>query len=68
MASVSYGLNRGEDQQPDTIHVGTQAVSTYAVELRIDKTKGLTRTEIALILEAFQRRLMDSNRTDLVNI
>jgi hypothetical protein len=68
MASVSYGLDRGENNQPDNIHVGTQAVSTYAVELRIDKTKSLTHNDVIRILEAFVRRLEDGRNTDLANI
>lgn len=68
MASVSYGLNRGADQSPDAINVGTQAVSTYDVELRIDQTKSLTREDVILILQAFQRRLEDGRNTDIASI
>jgi hypothetical protein len=39
MASVSLGLNRGADQSPDQVAVGTLAVSTSDVEVRIDQTK-----------------------------
>ena len=65
MASVSYGLNRGEDQNPDTIHVGTQAVSTYDVELRMDKTKNLNRDDVILILKAYIRRLENKGEADI---
>lgn len=59
MASVSLGLNRGAEDQPDKITVGVLAVSTNDVELRIDQTKNLTRLEVILILQAFQRELED---------
>lgn len=55
MASVSFGLNRGADSQPDEVTVGTLAVSTNDVELRVDATKGLTRQEITEIV----KRLLD---------
>jgi hypothetical protein len=59
MASISFGLNRGTDIQPDKVNVGTLAITTYNVELRWDATKSLTRTEIILILEAFKGKLLD---------
>ncbi len=59
MASVSYGLSRGEDTNPDNILVGTLAVTTDDVELRIDDTKGLTTQDIVDILEAFRRKICD---------
>ena len=68
MASVSYGLNRGADQSPDEIHVGTLAITTYDVELRWDATKYLTREDIILILDAFARRLEDGRNTDVANV
>ena len=68
MASVSYGLNRGADQSPDQVNVGTLAVSTYDVELRIDQTKNLTREDVILILQAFERRLEDGRNTDMATV
>ena len=68
MASVSYGLNRGADQSPDKINVGTLAISTYDVELRIDKTKSLNHQDVILILQAFIRRLEDGRNTDLASV
>lgn len=59
MASVSFGLNRGADQSPDQVTVGTLAVSTNDVEVRIDQTKGLQREEIVLILQAIERTILD---------
>lgn len=68
MASVSYGLNRGADQSPDKITVGTLAVSTNDVEVRIDKTKNLNHQDVILILQAFIRRLEDGREKDLPNV
>lgn len=59
MASVSLGLNRGADQSPDQITVGTVAASGNDVVLSIDQTKNLTRLEVILIIEAFKRDLED---------
>jgi hypothetical protein len=69
MASFSYGYNRGEvDTTPDTIHVGTQAVSTYDIELRVDKTKSLNRFDIIRALELFIIRLENQRFDDPVSI
>lgn len=59
MASVSLGLNRGADQSPDQITLGTVAASGNDVVLSIDQTKNLTRLEVILIVEAFVRKLED---------
>lgn len=68
MASVSFGLNRGADSQPDKIVVGTLAVTTNDVEVRIDNTKGLTRQEIVEILERIQGEVLDGRQNVLLNI
>ena len=68
MAGVSYGLDRGADQSPDKITVGTLTVTTNDVELRWDTTKHLTREDIFLILEAFGRRLNSGRNTDVANV
>lgn len=70
MASVSYGLNRNTDTSPDAITVGTLAVSTNDVELRMDKTKSLQAQDIINILNAFIRRLEDGRlyAADILNI
>jgi len=69
MASFSYGLNRGTvDKGPEDITVGTLAITTNDVELRVDKTKSLTRREIIQIMEAFIRRLEDGRYNDPVNV
>lgn len=68
MASVSYGLNRGADQSPNEITVGTLAVTTNNVELRWDATVGLERQDIILICQAFIRRLEDSSNGDVNNV
>jgi hypothetical protein len=68
MASVSFGLNRGFESQPDTVLVGTLAVSSRDVELRWDNTVGLQRREIIEILEVFIRRLEDGRFNDAINV
>lgn len=65
MASVSFGLNRGADSQPDKVTVGTLAVSTNDVELRIDATKGLTRQEITEITHRLLGEVNDGRNTTL---
>lgn len=71
MASVSYGLNRNAvPMNPDDIVVGSLAVSSNDVELRIDKTKSLDAIDIINILNAFIRRLEDGRLYggDILNI
>jgi hypothetical protein len=72
MASVSYGLNVGLStyNDPQAITVGTLAVSTNDIELRIDKTKAATTESVVLALEAFKNRLLTGGigNLDIVNI
>lgn len=68
MASVSFGLNRGADDQPDKINVGTQAVSTYDIELRMNQAKGLTRTDVLLALDAFKRKIEDGRYDGIIGV
>ncbi len=69
MAFVSYGLNRGADQSPDAITVGTDnGGGGNDVTLCYDKTKALTHNDIIEITKAFIRRLEDGRNTDLPNI
>lgn len=68
MASVSFGLNRGADSQPDQITVGTLAVSTNDIEVRIDNTKGLTRQEICEILDRIKYEVLDGRQAVLANV
>jgi len=65
MASVSLGLNRGADSQPDKVTVGTLAVSTNDVELRVDATKGLTRQEITEIVHRLLDEVNDGRNATL---
>ena len=61
MASIYAGLNRGvQAYNPDNVaaNVGTSTASTD-VEVRMDETKGLTRKDIKLILEAVIHWLED---------
>lgn len=69
MSSVSYSLNRGADQSPDKIAVGTNAPGAGDVELRVDVTTHTpTREDVILILQAFIRRLEDGRNTDIPNV
>lgn len=69
MASVSYGLNRGNPNQPQDIVVGTLAITTDDIELRWDNTKSLTTEDIILACQAFIRRLEGSEGSvDAINI
>ncbi len=68
MASVSFGLNRGADSQPDQVTVGTLAVSTNDVELRIDNTTGLTRQEITEITHRLLNEVNDGRQAVLANV
>lgn len=67
MASVSFGLNRGADSQPDQIVVGTLAVSTNDLEVRIDNTKGWTSEELTEYLERIKLWILDSRENVLAN-
>lgn len=69
MASVSFGLNRGAADQPYNVVLGTQAVTTYDIEVRVDNTKGLTREEIAIALERIKETVLDGARSStLANV
>lgn len=63
MASVSYGLNRNATANPDNVLVGTLAVTTNDVEVRIDDTKGLTSLELEVILDAIKNKILDGRTT-----
>lgn len=68
MASVSFGLNRGAADRPNSITVGTLAITTNDVELRWDNTKSLTHQDIVEILKAFERRLLDGRFNDPISV
>lgn len=68
MASVSFGLNRGAGDQPDEVNLGTLAVSTYDIELRMDQTKNLTRTDVLLALDAFKRLIEDGRYAGIAGV
>lgn len=68
MASVSFGLNRGADQSPDQITVGTVAASGNDVVVSIDQTKNITREEAFLILEAISRYILDGRNASLPGV
>lgn len=62
MANIYIGYNRGADLSPDKATEGAATGSTD-VELRIDTSKSLTRSEIAEITGAIQRYLLDGRTT-----
>lgn len=72
MAFVSYGLNRnGSYMTPAEITIGSDnGGGGNDVTLCFDLTKELTTEDIALILDAFKRRLEDSGYgpADVLNI
>ena len=63
MASVSFGINRNTPMNPDNFTVGTLAVTTNDLELRIDATKGFTTQELYDALEQMQNVIMDGRTT-----
>lgn len=68
MTQLYFGLNRGADQDPDKIVFTSGASGGTDVEVRVDDSKGLTRGDIFLILEAFDRYFCDTSRTTINNI
>lgn len=67
MASAFYGLNRGQTGRSSiagTSPVVESATTTGStdVEVRIDLTKGLTKTEVALIMDRLKEWIIE-NRT-----
>lgn len=58
MASIFIGFNRGADLSPDKATEGASTGSTD-VELRIDTSKSLTRSEVTEIAGAILRYLND---------
>ena len=67
MASQYYGYNRGTNLSPNAITTGTSTGSTD-VEVRIDLTKGITRQDAYLILEAVIRYIEDGRSTEIASI
>jgi hypothetical protein len=65
MASISYGLNVDADQSPDAITVGTLAVSTNDIEVRVDLTKNAVRDQVILALQAIIRKIEDQGSAQL---
>ena len=69
MAYVSLGLNRGADQSPDAIAVGTDdGGAGNNVTVCINKAASLTREDVILILQAIERRLEDGRFDDTVSV
>jgi hypothetical protein len=68
MTQLYFGLNRGANQQPEAIVFTSGSSGGTDVELRVDNTKGLTREDVFLILEAFDRYFQDTSKTTLNSI
>lgn len=77
MASISYSLSKGQEDQPLDIALGTNAPGTGDVEVRINAaaTGGaggsgvITTKEVVLILQAIIRRVeTQQGQADLGNI
>lgn len=64
MASEYYGLNRGANANPDEVTVGTSTGSTD-VELRIDKTKSLTKEDVRVLVSTIIRRIVDGRYDEI---
>ena len=70
MAYVSYGLDRGAQDQPEDIAIGTDdGGNGNNVTLCFDLTKSLTTKDVILICQAFIRRLEGNEGTvDILNV
>ena len=70
MAYVSYGVDRGDKDQPQDIHIGTDdGGAAHNVTLCYDLTASLTTEDIILACQAFIRRLEGSEGSvDALNI
>jgi hypothetical protein len=69
MAYVSFGLDRGADQSPDRITIGTDdGGAGNNVTVAVNKGVGFTHEEVILVLQAIIRRLEDGRNTDLANV
>jgi hypothetical protein len=68
MASVSFGINRGQAETDGNVTVGTLAVSTNDIEVRIDQTKGLTRNDVQRALHTIIRQINNGNQAALPGV
>lgn len=62
MASIFIGVNRGQNDNPETA-VESGATNATDVELRIDTGKGLTRHEVVIKTRQLLRYLEDGRST-----
>lgn len=67
MASVFYGLNRGQTENGEAVTVGASTGATD-VELRVDTGKGLTRNDVHRITEVLLLRLNDGRDANLPGV
>lgn len=68
MASVSFGINRGQSEQDGNVTIGTLAVSTNDIEVRIDQTKGLTRNDVRRALEVITREIVNGLQSSIPGV
>ena len=69
MAFVSFGLNRGADDQPDKIALGTDdGGAGNDITLCINQAAGLTRQEVVLACEAMIRKLEDGRYAGIAGV
>ena len=69
MAYVSFGLDRGADDQPDKIALGTDdGGAGNNVTLCMNQAASLTRTEVLLILDAFKRKIEDGRYAGIAGV
>lgn len=59
MANWFYGLNRGQNQIPQNVVVGTATGSTD-VELRVDTGKNSTKEDVILALRAIEQLILSN--------
>lgn len=67
MANQFYGLNRGDNDQSETVQTGTSTQGTD-LEVRIDLTKSFTKAEIEVLLDTIARRIYDRGENELGSI
>lgn len=62
MASIFLGVNRGQNDNPETVTEGAATGSTD-IELRIDTGKGSTRNDVYVKVKQILRYLQDGRST-----
>lgn len=69
MAYVSFGLNRGADNQPDKVALGTDdGGAGNNITLCMDQAAGLTRMDVIQALRAFERKVEDGRYAGIAGV